>query len=458
MISYIALATGTIVASCSYVLAGRLAGLSAVILWIAGTAYYFMAPFHSFRVSSSSDLSALALYGMIGLVLAKTAPSEKQSVRDELLVPRIEPLPRFSTDLKTVLTDLGSSEVGEGLMLETKFLYQQRLRCSHPDAVRVLSDVLAEVLVTGRPIRLSIASGKRPGVDLLFVDAHRVWPPPTHQAIAIGRGDDECLRMKFFGWPSQVTATWFDNGYSRIYQITFRDSPDPTRDHAVIGVHVVGRMKRDSPVAGAGGPVLSGRIIRELVRRLHSFSGTWYPIRHRALSAQQPSFGDLPIPSGRAGKDLKGGGNLLLGQSAKIAQLDHLGLTRCQLSEDSQGLIHSQDGSVGRGGQDRAIVEIYFERDSVPPARTSLASSVHQNPPHHLGRHGKELRAGLPFDLGHVHQPQVDLMYQSGGLEAIALGFISHVPASHEKQFRIDALRQPGQSSSSPLPQLPTRV
>jgi hypothetical protein len=207
VISYIALATGTIVASCSYVLAGRLAGLSAVILWIAGTAYYFMAPFHSFRVSSSSDLSALALYGMIGLVLAKTAPSEKQSVRDELLVPRIEPLPRFSTDLKTVLTDLGSSEVGEGLMLETKFLYQQRLRCSHPDAVRVLSDVLAEVLVTGRPIRLSIASGKRPGVDLLFVDAHRVWPPPTHQAIAIGRGDDECLRMKFFGWPSQVTAT-----------------------------------------------------------------------------------------------------------------------------------------------------------------------------------------------------------------------------------------------------------
>ena len=36
-------------------------------------------------------------------------------------------------------------------------------------------------------------------------------------------------------------------------------------------------------------------------------------------------------------------------------------------------------------------------------------------------------------------------MDQGGGLEAIALGFIFHVPAGHQAQFRIDVLRQPDQ-------------
>jgi hypothetical protein len=31
-------------------------------------------------------------------------------------------------------------------------------------------------------------------------------------------------------------------------------------------------------------------------------------------------------------------------------------------------------------------------------------------------------------------------------LEAIALGFIFHAPASHEKQFRVHVFRQPDQS------------
>src|ERR1039458_10535613 len=55
--------------------------------------------------------------------------------------------------------------------------------------------------------------------------------------------------------------------------------------------------------------------------------------------------------------------------------------------------------------------------------------------------------ARLPFDVGHVDQAEVNLVYQHGGLEGIALGFVLHVPAGHEAQFRIDALRQPDQGS-----------
>jgi hypothetical protein len=38
-------------------------------------------------------------------------------------------------------------------------------------------------------------------------------------------------------------------------------------------------------------------------------------------------------------------------------------------------------------------------------------------------------------------------VYQHGGLEGIALGFVLHVPAGHEAQFRIDVLRQPDQGA-----------
>ena len=64
----------------------------------------------------------------------------------------------------------------------------------------------------------------------------------------------------------------------------------------------------------------------------------------------------------------------------------------------------------GVGRQDGGFVQIHFERDSVAPARTARASGVHQNAPHHLRRDGKELRARLPFDVGHVDQAEIDLV------------------------------------------------
>ncbi len=73
---------------------------------------------------------------------------------------------------------------------------------------------------------------------------------------------------------------------------------------------------------------------------------------------------------------------------------------------------------------------------------TTSASGVHQDSPHHLCRHGKELCAGLPFDLGHLYQPQIYLVDDCGGLERVAVPFILHVPAGHAAQFGIDVLRQ----------------
>jgi hypothetical protein len=47
--------------------------------------------------------------------------------------------------------------------------------------------------------------------------------------------------------------------------------------------------------------------------------------------------------------------------------------------------------------------------------RAPFAGRVHQDAPHHLRRHGKELRALLPFDFGHVHHAEIDFMDQGCG-------------------------------------------
>ena len=222
LISYIALVVGTLAVLCSCVVAGRLAGFSVTALWSAGTAYFVMDPVYSFRVSSLRDLAALALYGAVGIVLANTRPL-RTAVQSEPEVPEIEPPAVDRIDLKTVLTDLqSSSELGGRLkqrQIEFEASLPRSFRCSYVDAVRILSYVFAAVLTEPQLRRISIHASRQPGIELLFVCAHRVWPPPLQKMITIGKGAADSSQAGFSGLPSYLAATWIDNGYGRIYQI-----------------------------------------------------------------------------------------------------------------------------------------------------------------------------------------------------------------------------------------------
>ena len=55
--------------------AGRLVGLGVTAVCSAAIAFFLMPPVYSLRVSQTSDLVALILYGTVGLVLTKSAPS-----------------------------------------------------------------------------------------------------------------------------------------------------------------------------------------------------------------------------------------------------------------------------------------------------------------------------------------------------------------------------------------------
>lgn len=227
LISYIVLALGALAALCGHALAGRMAGFGIVALWSAGTAYFVMAPVYSLRVSNVSDLAVLVLFGTVGFALAGTAASEREPALEDYKVSGDKPSTAVIVDLKSVLAELMSlSELGVALnarQIEVETVASS-FRCSYRDAVHILSDVLAAVLVEPQVRRVSLHVGRRPGVELLFVAAHRVWPPPLCKTITIGKRAEDCSRANFTGWPPYLTATWFDNGCGQVYQIAYEVS------------------------------------------------------------------------------------------------------------------------------------------------------------------------------------------------------------------------------------------
>ena len=40
--------------------------------------------------------------------------------------------------------------------------------------------------------------------------------------IVAGKRDEDCEALEFAGWPPHSRASWFDNGFERVYQISLR--------------------------------------------------------------------------------------------------------------------------------------------------------------------------------------------------------------------------------------------
>ena len=225
-ISYIALATGIVVAFCLYLFAGRLAGFSATALWSMGTAYFLMPPSYSLHVSNPHDWAALALYGAVGLVMARVTPvagAAPIGIRQES--QEFQQRSLELVNIKDVLADLtASSDLGELLRrrgIEVDVSGLQTFPCSYADAVSVLSYVVAGVLIEPQLRRISVQIARRPEVALLFVWAN-TGPLPLRETITIGKCADNSSKAVFSSWPTYMSATWFDSGYGRIYQISRR--------------------------------------------------------------------------------------------------------------------------------------------------------------------------------------------------------------------------------------------
>jgi hypothetical protein len=75
-------------------------------------------------------------------------------------------------------------------------------------------------------------------------------------------------------------------------------------------------------------------------------------------------------------------------------------------------------------------------------AGPALPRPIQQNPPHHGGRHRKEVGPMLPVHIRNVDQPQVRLVYQSRCLQRSAWAFVLHEMPSDSAKLLVDTGRE----------------
>ena len=80
------------------------------------------------------------------------------------------------------------------------------------------------------------------------------------------------------------------------------------------------------------------------------------------------------------------------------------------------------------------------------PTPFALAfAEIDKDPAHQPGGHGEKVRPVLPVHVLRIRQPQVGLVYEGGGLKAIARSFAAHAPPSDALQLLMDKGSQSGE-------------
>jgi hypothetical protein len=217
---YVALILGTVLAFFAYAYS-RVMGFGITALCAAATAYFLMTPVRSIRVSQIEDLLALSAYCIVsGVVLPFRQSRQRRSIGEGL--PAMTSTSCFGADLSAAFAELSSCSELKGRLLATHIDVQNKLtiRCLPRDAFRILSDISRVALDDAEVRGLSLDVCPLPGRDLSFVTAHRVWPHPLLESVTIGKGEKDCEPIHFPAWPRGWSATWFDNGYVGIYQVS----------------------------------------------------------------------------------------------------------------------------------------------------------------------------------------------------------------------------------------------
>jgi len=144
-----------------------------------------------------------------------------------------------------------------------------------------------------------------------------------------------------------------------------------------------------------------------------------------------------------AARQTEAGGGLLEAQAGKELPLDQLRGNRVLLGQCVDRLIQF-DQHIRRSFQrDGDLREI--DLSSIPASfeAVPITGAVQQNPPHRLGRGGKEVAPAVPIlRLFAADQPQVRFVHQGGRLQRLAQLLSSQPIAGELAQFVIHEREQ----------------
>jgi hypothetical protein len=225
-ISLISIFVASVLVLASHAIAGRLVALLSTAVFMPMLAYFMMPPYRSFHIAETHDVILITCFGIVGVMVAQSAPKVRAITWRGASGTGPAPSDNSVADLSLVIEELLDSNPGirlraAGIVIEAGNVV---LPCSPSRAADLLKIVIADALDVQRTERISIHNGRQPGFLCLFVAAHRVWPPPAGESMAIGRHPDLCTPLTVSGSSPYCRANWFDNGSDRIYQL-FLEQP-----------------------------------------------------------------------------------------------------------------------------------------------------------------------------------------------------------------------------------------
>src|SRR5271165_1778620 len=167
------------------------------------------------------------------------------------------------------------------------------------------------------------------------------------------------------------------------------------------------------------------------------FSGRFYG-RFCGHGAQQPSFGKSPVALDGLRGYLKSLRGFLNFKSAKKTQFHHLTLPGIEHGKFRQGLIERQDIPILLWSDDQALVQRNLHRTSTSLLIIPGTRKIRQDAAHHPGGNGEKMSAILPIHRVDIHQAEVNLVDQGGGLQSVTRIFPSHAAVRQSVQLVFD--------------------
>ena len=154
--------------------------------------------------------------------------------------------------------------------------------------------------------------------------------------------------------------------------------------------------------------------------------------------AEQPGAGELPVPIDGAAGDVQEGGDLGDGETAEEAELDDAGLVWIELGQSDKGGIEFDEVRGSLLVDEKGGVELEALSATPPLLGVASAGGVHQHAPDGLGGDGEEVGAAFPDGLVLIHEAEVGLVHEGGGLEREILSLGAEVVLGDGAEFIVE--------------------
>ena len=134
--------------------------------------------------------------------------------------------------------------------------------------------------------------------------------------------------------------------------------------------------------------------------------------------------------------------SFLQAQSTKVAQLDDARVAGVQRLEAFQRVVEGHEIDAVHLSQVPRLRQRDVHLAVTPFCAPTRPCFIDQDPAHDLRRHSEKMGAVLPLDILPVHQPQIGLVDERGGLEDVAGSLSRHLARGQVMQFLVDQRRQ----------------